>query len=98
MLDDTTNFFTFISSTNTRADLAQRGHSKAKRHDLRQIGLALLVTRRLRIPLLHRTYPGNIPDAGLFPQVAREMIAHHAELAGAGQEATLVFDKGNVFG
>ena len=96
LLYDTTNFFTFISSVNTRADLAQRGHSKAKRHDLRQIGLALLVTRQFQIPLLHRTYPGNIPDVSLFPRLAREMIAHYGQLAGSSTESTLVFDKGNV--
>jgi transposase len=96
LLYDTTNFFTFISSTNTRADLAQRGHSKAKRHDLRQIGLALLVTQQFQIPLLHRTYPGNVPDVSLFPRLAREMIAHYGQWAGPGAQATLVFDKGNV--
>ncbi|MBW2602684.1 MAG: hypothetical protein JRD47_12380 [Deltaproteobacteria bacterium] len=39
LLYDTTNFFTFISTTNNRSGLAQRGRSKQKRHDLRQIGL-----------------------------------------------------------
>lgn len=50
LLYDTTNFFTFLATTNQRADIPQRGHSKAKRHDLRQIGLALLVTRKFQIP------------------------------------------------
>jgi transposase len=95
LLYDTTNFFTFISTTNSRADLAQRGHSKAKRHDLRQIGLALLVTRDFQIPLLHHTYPGHVPDVSLFPDMARAMLARYAKIAGTGQ-ATVVFDKGNV--
>jgi len=32
---DTTNFFTYIASTNERSTLTQRGHSKQKRHALR---------------------------------------------------------------
>jgi hypothetical protein len=36
---DLTNFFTFIDTTNTSSTLAQRGHNKQKRHDLRQFGL-----------------------------------------------------------
>ena len=42
---DTTNFFSFIDSSNSRCDLPQRGKNKQKRYDLRQIGMALLVTR-----------------------------------------------------
>ena len=41
LLYDTTNFFTYLATTNERASLPQRGHSKQKRDDLRQIGLAL---------------------------------------------------------
>src|SRR6266852_5847822 len=42
---DTSNFFTSLASTNTRSALAQRGHSKQKRTDLRPCSLALLVAR-----------------------------------------------------
>jgi len=91
---DSTNFFTFIASDNLRPQLAQRGHSKAKRHDLRQIGLALAVTRRDMLPLFHHVYAGNQTDAmifdALFPQLLREL----AELGQDG--ATWVYDKGNV--
>lgn len=96
MLYDTTNFFTFVDTSNDRAQLPQRGHSKAKRHDLRQVGLALLVTRDFQIPLLHRTYDGNIVDVTLFPKLAKEMIQRYQNLTGNFQEAVLVFDKGNV--
>jgi len=96
LLYNTTNFFTFLATTNHRAELPQRGHSKAKRHDLRQVGLALMVTRKFMVPLLHRVYPGNVPDVSLFPQLARELIARLRQLAGDCDDATLVFDKGNV--
>lgn len=96
LLYDTTNFFTFLATDNERAELPQRGQSKAKRHDLRQVGLALLVTREFQIPLFHRCYPGNVPDVSLFPELAGELIARHKAVLGASQETTLVFDKGNV--
>ena len=96
LLYDTTNFFTFLATSNHRAELPQRGHSKAKRHDLRQVGLALMVTREFMVPLLHRVYPGNVPDVSLFPHLAQELIARYRQLAGDCDDATLVFDKGNV--
>jgi len=96
LLYDTTNFFTFLASSNDRAVLPQRGHSKAKRHDLRQIGLALLVTREFQIPLLHRVYEGNIPDVTLFPEISRELVGRYGRFSGNTPQATLIFDKGNV--
>lgn len=96
LLYDTTNFFTFLATSNSRGGIAQRGHSKAKRHDLRQVGLALLVTRESQVPLFHRVYTGNIADVSLFPELAKELLERHDELVGPNKEATLVFDKGNV--
>lgn len=95
LLYDTTNFFTFLSTVNDRCTLAQRGHSKAKRHDLRQVGLALLVTQDFQIPLFHKVYQGNITDVSLFPKVAQELLVRHRQAA-SQERAVLVFDKGNV--
>ena len=96
LLYDTTNFFTFLATSNDRCTIAQRGHAKSKRDDLRLVGLALLVTRDFQVPLFHRVYQGNIPDVSLFPARARELIARHRQACGAGAAATLVLDKGNV--
>jgi transposase len=96
MLYDTTNFFTFLATSNDRAHLPARGNSKAKRHDLRQVGLALLVTRDFQIPVLHHVYEGHIADVKLFPRISRRLIDRFRSLAGGCEEATLVFDKGNV--
>lgn len=96
LLYDTTNFFTFLATSNGRAVLPQRGHSKAKRHDLRQVGLALMVTQRFMIPLLHRVYPGNVADVSLFSQISQELIARYNQLVDSSDDMTLVFDKGNV--
>jgi len=96
LLYDTTNFFTFLATTNDRAKLPARGNSKAKRHDLRQVGLALLVTRDFQIPVLHHVYEGNIPDVKLFPLISRQLIDRFRRIRGECGESTLVFDKGNV--
>lgn len=92
---DTTNFFTFIDSANERCKLPRRGRNKQKRFDLRQIGLALLVSRKDQFPLFHRSYPGNINDTTVFKEnfcAVAERIRHIAEDL---EEITLVFDKGN---
>jgi len=96
MLYDTTNFFTFLATANDRARLPARGNSKAKRHDLRQVGLALLVTRDFQIPVLHHVYTGNIPDVKLFLMLSRQLVDRFRKITGQCSESTLVFDKGNV--
>jgi transposase len=85
-----------LATTNERNQIAQRGRNKAKRHDLRQVGLALLVTRDHQVPLFHKVYQGNIPDVSLFPQLARSIIRRCNRTLSPRGEATLVFDKGNV--
>jgi len=70
---DTTNFFTYINSTNLRCTIAQRGKNKQKRSDLRQIGLAMVVTRQDMIPVFHHTYEGNINDTVVFKTVIEEI-------------------------
>ncbi|MCL6451957.1 MAG: IS1634 family transposase [Acetobacteraceae bacterium] len=91
---DATNFFTYID-TRTASELPQRGHSKAKRNDLRQVNLALLVSTDFHVPLFHTPYPGNVPDAPQFGALTEELVARHAAVAQGCQEVTLVFDKGN---
>ena len=93
---DTTNFFTFIDTFNDRCELPQRGHSKAKRHDLRIVGLALMVSRAFHIPLLHRTYQGGINDVSQFGLIADDLVSAYRELSKKCENVTLVFDKGNL--
>lgn len=96
LLYDTTNFFTYIATRNRRNTIAQRGHNKQKRTDLRQVGLALLVTKDFHIPLFHRVYQGNIPDRGSFIQMASEIQDQQEKILHLGSDTTLVFDKGNI--
>jgi transposase len=62
---DTTNFDTHIATT-TPSKLAQRGHAKSKRSDLRVVGLGVLVSETGHVPLLYRTYAGNGSDQGVL--------------------------------
>ncbi len=95
LLYDTTNFFTYISSFNDRCSLAQRGNSKAKRNDLRQIGLALLVSRHFHIPLFHKTYQGNQNDSSVFNTISEELFNFLRNISPNINDITIVFDKGN---
>lgn len=92
---DTTNFFTYIDTTNTHCDIAQRGKNKQKRNDLRQVGLALVVSKEDYIPLFHHSYQGNLQDCRVFREVV-EKIRDRMQSLGLSQDThTLVFDRGN---
>jgi transposase len=93
LLFDTTNYYTFMSGA-TDSDLAQRGHNKEGRHQLRQVGLGLMVARDSRLPLFYRSYAGNLHDSRLFAAVMEEMFAVVTSLAATKQRLTVVVDKG----
>ena len=95
LLFDTTNFFTFIDSKNRHCDLPRRGKNKQKRSDLRQIGLAFLITRKHQFPLFHKTYEGNKNDVTVFREVISDMVARLRNLFDQLADITLIFDKGN---
>ncbi len=96
ILFDTTNFYTFIDTHNSRNTIAKRGKNKQKRTDLRQVNLSLLTTNDFQIPLFHSLYEGNIPDVKNFTDVVKELLRRHDKIFGHKKESTLVFDKGNV--
>ncbi len=96
---DMTNFATWIDSANERAPIAQRGHSKQKRSDLRIVGLGLVVSTDGGIPLVSHAYPGNKPDVTQFPVMVEELVARFERLLGenAGSSRarlTLIYDAG----
>jgi transposase len=91
---DMTNFATYIDSANDRAPIAQRGHAKQKRTDLRLVGLGLVVSTDFGVPLVSHAYAGNLPDVTQFPEVVAELVERFGPLAGAGAELTLVYDAG----
>ena len=79
---DMTNFATYIDSANDRAPIAQRGHAKQKRSDLRLVGLGLVVSTDGGIPLVSHAYPGNRPDVTQFPAMVEELAAPFRGLCG----------------
>jgi transposase len=94
LLFDNTNFFTFID-TATPSSLAQRGHCKQKRSDLKIVGLSLMVSPDHSVPLFHEAYPGNTNDAKQFSKVVEKLKDRYACLGLGECRLTLVFDKGN---
>ena len=91
---DMTNFATYIDSANDRAEIAQRGHAKQKRTDLRLVGLGLVVTTDGGIPLCSHAYPGNRPDVTQFAGIVTELVARWGALAADSNDLTLVYDAG----
>ena len=91
---DMTNFATYIDSANERAPIAQRGHAKQKRNDLRLVGLALVVSTDGAIPLLSHAYAGNHPDVTQFADVLSELLTRWSALAENSDGLTLVYDAG----
>lgn len=96
---DMTNFATFIDSANERSTLAQRGHAKQKRNDLRIVGLGLVVTRDGDVPLCSHIYPGNRNDVSQFGEVIAELArryGHHSpgSTLDPTEELCVVYDAG----
>jgi transposase len=91
---DMTNFATYIDSANDRAPIAQRGHAKQKRTDLRLVGLGLVVSTDFGVPLVSHAYAGNRPDVTQFEEVVTELVERFGPLASAGGQLTLVYDAG----
>src|SRR6266704_1437118 len=93
---DTTNFYTYIASTNTRNHLAQRGHNKQGRHNLRQVGLSYVLDGESGLSLCHHVYPGNVADVDEFSVALARIVRLLDQSQMARDTVTLVFDKGTA--
>ena len=91
---DTTNFYTYIASTNTRNQLAQRGHNKQGRHNLRQVGLSYVLDGEHGLSLCHHVYPGNVADVEEFSTALTRITRMLDQNQIARETVTLVLDKG----
>lgn len=101
---DPTNFTTFIADEHKdtpkgmkrhKVSIAKYGKSKSGIKGLRQINLALLVTKDYGIPLWHKPYEGNINDYTFFKSFVKSMRDKVEIFAKECKSITLVFDKGN---
>ena len=93
---DTTNFYTFVASTNSRNTLAQRGHNKQGRHNLRQVGLSYVLDGIYGLSLCHHVYPGNVADTEEFSIALPRLLRFCDQSHISRQSLTLVFDKGSA--
>jgi transposase len=93
---DTTNFYTYIASTNTRNQLAQRGHNKQGRHNLRQVGLSYVLDGEHGLSLCHHVYPGNVADVEEFSTALTRITGMLDQNQIARETVTLVLDKGSA--
>ena len=93
---DTTNFYTYIASNNTRNELAQRGHNKQGRHNLRQVGLSYALDGENGLSLCHHVYRGNVADGEEFSVSLNRMLGMLDRCQIARDTVTLVFDKGSA--
>jgi transposase len=93
---DTTNFYTYIASTNTQNHLAQRGHNKQGRHNLRQVGLSYVLDGEHGLSLCHHVYAGDIPDVEEFSIALARMLSMLDQNQIGRDTVTLVFDKGSA--
>ncbi len=98
---DSTNFYTFINTFNTRSEIARRGKNKQGRDKLRQISYALFCCADSHMPLFYDVYEGNRNDAKQFPLMLQRFHSFCNELFSAPvtkryeSDMTLIFDKGN---
>jgi hypothetical protein len=94
---DTTNFYTHIASTNAKPKLPQHGHNKQGRHDLRQLGLALVVDQATQFPLAHTLHEGARSDMRTFAAFPEAGAGTVASLTATGAATDLGFRCGRFF-
>ncbi len=101
---DPTNFSTYIENEHknnpkgmkrSAITLAKFGKPKSGIYGLRQINLALLVTKDFGTPLWHKPYEGNINDVTFFKEFITSLTDKIEIFAKQCKSITLVFDKGN---
>ena len=93
---DTTNFYTYIASNNTRNQLAQRGHNKQGRHNLRQVGLSYVLDGEHGLSLCHHVSRGNTADSEEFSASLARILGMLDRTQIARDTVTLVSDKGGA--
>ena len=75
--------------------MAQFGHSKENRNNLRIINVSLASTLQNGVPIFHQTYEGNIQDAKHFKDAIKNIIERCKNLNQSVPNVVLIFDKGN---
>ncbi|MFV2015577.1 MAG: IS1634 family transposase, partial [Candidatus Heimdallarchaeota archaeon] len=92
---DPTNFYTFINPGDTQL-LPKHGHSKEGRKTLNIVNFSLFCSDDGGIPIMHKTYPGNIVDVTHFKTEFPRFLNKMDELRIDHDKIILIFDKGNI--
>jgi transposase len=82
---DTTNFSLtgeYIPDTDEHAVLVTYGHSKAKRPDLKQVVLELMVSQDGGVPFMSKSHDGNASDNKVFKQRCAGLIKEFSASVG----------------
>lgn len=101
LIYDTSNYYTFISTFNSRCCLAQRGRNKQKRDSLRQISLAVVTDEQNGFPLYHTCYEGNLTDVMSLQPILAELGVQFSTDSPSTEMPnricpTIILDKGSV--
>lgn len=91
---DPTNYYTYINPK--EQELPKHGNSKEGRYALNLISLSIICTEDGGIPIMHKTYPGNVQDATHFKTEFPRFTERLSSLGFEKSNITLVFDKGNL--
>jgi transposase len=93
LLFDTTNYYMYMDKR-TGSELAMTGKNKEGKDWLRQIGLALLVSRESELPLFYREYEGNCHDSKLFNRIISDIHTALHAMNLKNRQLVIVMDKG----
>jgi transposase len=93
LLFDTTNYYMYMDKR-TSSELAMTGKNKEGKDWLRQIGLALLVSRESELPVFYREYEGNCHDSKLFNRIISDIHTALHEMNLKNRQLIIVMDKG----
>ena len=88
---DNTNFSTNIEKNGS---LLRKGNSKNKRFDKNIVGLGLVINQD-NIPFIHETFPGNIHDSKILPDIVDQITLRLKTLKIDPESITIIMDKGN---
>ena len=80
-----------ITSTYTYSSIegySAHGHSRDHRPDLEQINIGLAVTYPHFVPIMHRIFPGNVPDIVTLPSTANALRSRPSG------KLQLIYDRG----
>jgi transposase len=92
-LFDITNYYTFMAR-GTQSELCLKENEKKGRHGLRQVGVALLVSRDNQLPFFYRECEGNGHDSKLFERIFEDVFRSIKRFAVTPERVTIVFDNG----